>query len=129
MAYLACCKRRAGPLRLDVHQSGKIKESSLARYRKAVQPFVRFLRECDVRPCGAEQWDDMLVEWKNASLCTKSDFEGAPAGLEFSFPRFRCKLAWSLTRCLGWMGGMLQTQAHRAAWAASCSDARLPSCC
>ena len=78
-----CCKRRTGPRRLDAHQMGKIKESSLARYRTAVLPFIKFLRRCGISPHGAEQWDDMLVEWKNACVVARSQFEQALAGVEF----------------------------------------------
>ena len=55
----------AGPRRLDPYQLAKIKSSSVERYRRALLPFVAFLVERDFVPHGAEQWDDLLVEWRN----------------------------------------------------------------
>ncbi len=95
MAFQGCCRRAGGPRRHDPHQQAKITDAASKRYRKSVVPFCLWLSECDVCPVGPELWDDALVEWKNSRSISKSDFEGAVAGIEFLFPRFRGKLAWS----------------------------------
>ena len=53
-------------------------------------------------PHGPEQWDDLLVEWKNDCLLSKANFEAAVAAAEFVFPRFRGHLAWSHRVIAGW---------------------------
>ncbi len=83
MVSRGCCR---WPRRLDRHQEAKIKETSLRRYRKSVQPFTLWLAECEIWPSGPDQWDDALVEWKNARPVTKAEFESCVAGVEFLFP-------------------------------------------
>ena len=91
MSVLGCCRRaaRAGPRRLDDHQAGKITDNSLQRYRKACLPLVVWLRDCGIEPLGPDQWDDAVVEWKQATSPSKSEFEGTVAGIEFLFPRMK----------------------------------------
>ena len=101
MSILGCC-RRAGPRRLDDHQAGKITDASLQRYRKATLPLAVWLRDQGLEPIGAEQWDDAVVEWKQATKPTKSEFEGVVAGLEFLFPRMKGGLKWSRAVIAGW---------------------------
>ena len=53
-------------------------------------------------PFDAEEFDDMLVEFKNSTLCSKSEFEATVAAVEFLFPRFKGKLGWSRMCLNGW---------------------------
>ena len=53
-------------------------------------------------PYEAEEFDDMLVEFKNSTLCSKSEFESTVASVEFLFPRFKGKLGWSRMCINGW---------------------------
>ena len=53
-------------------------------------------------PHEAEEFDDMFVEFKNATFCTKSEFEATIASVEFVFPRFKGKLGWSRMCLNGW---------------------------
>ncbi len=102
MASRGCCRWPCGPRRLDRHQEAKIKETSLRRYRKSVQAFTLWLAECEIWPSGPDQWDDALVEWKNARPVAKAEFEACVAGVEFLFPRFRGKLSWAHAVISGW---------------------------
>ena len=92
----------SGPRRPDPHQLAKIQHTSQERYRRSLRPFVAWLVEHRFVPHGAEQWDDLLVEWKNDSTPSKTLFEAAVAATEFVFPRFRGHLAWSNSVIAGW---------------------------
>ena len=53
-------------------------------------------------PFEAEEFDDMLVEYKNSALPSKSEFETTVSAVEFMFPRFKGRLLWSLMVITGW---------------------------
>jgi hypothetical protein len=91
-----------GPRRLDPHQQARIKELSLSRYRIACQPFIAFLDEYKLNPCTAEEFDDLIVEFKNIKGITKSQFESLIAAIEFLFPRFKFHLSWAHSVATGW---------------------------
>jgi hypothetical protein len=56
-----------------------------------------------MNPTVADEWDDLLVEYKNSSHdITKSKFETLVASVEFMFPRFRGKLSWAHAVVAGW---------------------------
>ena len=44
-------------------------------------------------PFDAEEFDDMLVEFKNSTLCSKSEFEATVAAVEFKFADSKDNLA------------------------------------
>ena len=92
----------SGPRRLDAFQLAKVQPGSLERYRRALVPFLHWLLECGYAPQGAEQWDDLLVEWRNACMPSKSSFEACVAATEFVFARFRGRLSWSHSVISGW---------------------------
>ena len=75
----------AGPRRLDPYQQAKIQGTSLERYRRALLPFVAYLVERNFAPDGAEQWDDLVVEWRNDTRPSKANFEACVAAVEFVF--------------------------------------------
>ena len=89
------------PLGLDAHAASKVQESTLSVYRKAVLPFTTWLIEEGLTPNSSVQWDDLLVEWKNAKLITKNQFQNTVAAVEFFF-KFHDKLAWSRHVLAGW---------------------------
>ena len=91
-----------GPRRLDVHQAAKVQDKTLKVYQRAVLPFVQFLRRRGYSPASAEEYDDLLVEWKNAETVRRSDFCTALAAVEFYFPRFKGDLAWAHAVGKGW---------------------------
>ena len=51
---------------------------------------------------GAEQWDDLVVEWRNDTRPSKDNFEACVAAIEFVFPRFRGLLSWAHAVIAGW---------------------------
>ena len=81
-----------GPRRPDAYQMGKIKETSLEGYRRASKPFISYLIERRYSPAGADQFDDLLVEWRNDCSPSKSNFEACVAAIEFVLPSFRGRL-------------------------------------
>ena len=68
------------------------------------QPY--FCAWCDsvgFRPNSPEQWDDILMEFKNSSTTlTKSKFNLLVASVEFFFPNFKGKLNWCHAALRGW---------------------------
>ena len=92
----------SGPRRLDATSLEKVKPHTLVTYRAAALKFVNWLELNGFVPCGPEQWDDLLVEYKNDTQLTKCKFEYAVAAVEFVFPRLRRKLAWSHSIIESW---------------------------
>ena len=117
-----------GPRRLDAHQAAKITALSLDRYRAAGRPFVLCIQRYHMDPVTAEEWDDLLVEWKNDPRegVTKARFEQTVASVEFFFPRFKGQLAWARAVLSGWGG--TSDKAHSAA-PSSCSLFGRSACC
>ena len=54
----------AGPRRLDPDQEAKVQAETVKRYRTAGAPFASWLLEEDLVPCGEDEWDDLVVEFK-----------------------------------------------------------------
>ena len=85
----------SGPRKLDSTSIEKVKPHTLTAYRAAAAKFVTYLDEHGFVPNGPEEWDDLLVEYKNDAQLTKCNFEYVVAAVEFVFPRLRRRLAWS----------------------------------
>ncbi len=87
----------SGPRFLDPHQAARIKDATTQRYRKALAPFLAFLVDNRFSPVTAPEFDDLVVEFKNAefSRITKSSFEGLVAALEHVLPQLCGNLPWS----------------------------------
>lgn len=91
------------PLQLDPQAAAKITAKSLETYRKASVNFANWLVENELDPETAEQWDDLLVEFKWAHpRIPKTTFGNLVAAVEFFFPVFKHKLAWSHHIITGW---------------------------
>ena len=56
----------------------------MKQYQRSVARFIDYLDEVGIAPHGAEEWDDMLVEYKNARALTKGQFASTISGVEFS---------------------------------------------
>ena len=80
----------------------KIKAGSLDRYRRATAPFCAWLHARGFNPSDADEVDDLVVEFKQDSALTKSQFEQLVAGIEFIWPRYKGKLCWSRAVIAGW---------------------------
>ncbi len=87
----------SGPRFLVLHLAAQIKDATTQRYRKALAPFLAFLVDHRFSPVTAPEFDDLVVEFKNAefSRITKSSFEGLAAALEHVLPQLRGNLPWS----------------------------------
>ena len=93
-----------GPRRVDHYQSLRLSEASLRRYRHAVRLFVQWLDQYQLVSTTAEEYDDLLVEYKNAEETTVSR---AHVGLllsaiEWFYPSFKRCRDWSHQVLSGW---------------------------
>ena len=87
----------SGPRFLDPYQAAQFKDATTQRYRKALAPFLAFLADNRFSPVTAPEFDDLVVEFKNAefSRLTKSSFEGLVVASERVLPQLRGNLSWS----------------------------------
>ena len=92
----------SGPRRLDAHQLGKVKPATLAKYRCAGAKFLEWLERYGFEPESVEEFDDLLVDYKNSEKVTRAHFEQVVAAVEFAFPRYRGGLAWAHAVLRGW---------------------------
>ena len=83
------------PLALDSTVKLKVGDSSLKLYRKCALQFSTWLLEHALHPSTPGEWDDLLVEWKQAVAPSKSDFSNTLAALEYFFPNVKGQLQWS----------------------------------
>ena len=58
----------------------------LAKYREVVLRFTVWLHYLRVLPCSAEDWDDLVVEYLEATDLSYDDLGVLIAALEFLFP-------------------------------------------
>ena len=96
--------RVAGPRRLDEHHAAKVQPQTLDNYRHAAKLLTDWAALHGLDPHGADQWDDLLVEFKadNVDHLTPAKFGQVVASVEFFFPRLRGKLAWTHAVLRGW---------------------------
>lgn len=83
------------PLRQDSDAASSVLERTRATYQRQGLAFALWLKQWGLRPESADEWDDLLVEWKNAAAVSKNSFSGAVAAVEFYFPMYRGHLPWS----------------------------------
>ena len=94
-----------GPRRLDEHQVQQVQPATLERYRRAARSFLAWLDMHGLVASSAEEWDDLLVEFKVDTCPTRSAFLQLVAAIEWVFPRHRGRLAWSHAVLTGWATG------------------------
>ncbi len=82
----------SGPHRLDPHQAAKVTPATLQRYRDAGVRFSDWLRAEGLCPRTSEEWDDLLVEFKQTYLTKMTEFETLVGSVEFFFPNYRGRL-------------------------------------
>ena len=58
--------RWRGPRRLDHHQVQRVKPQTIETYRREARAFTTWALANNFNPVGPDQWDDALVEYKNA---------------------------------------------------------------
>ena len=80
---------------MDCHQANKVEPRTLERYRTASRPFVDWLADHGLQPTSAEDWDDVLVEYRSEADVKMAAFAHLVSAVEMFFPRFKGGLAWS----------------------------------
>ena len=91
-----------GPRALDPHVCLRISSETLAAYRLAASRFCAWCDLHNFNPIHAEEWDDLLIDYKNSARLTKSQFAYVIAAVEFMFPRFKGHLCWCYSARKGW---------------------------
>ena len=94
----------AGPRRLDPHQMLRVQPRTLETYRREARLFTEWAYANHISPIGADQWDDALVEYKNACFesLSPAKFCNLLAAVEFFFPRMKGHLSWAHAVLKGW---------------------------
>lgn len=87
---------------LDPQVAAKILPRTLDGYRRAARGFADWLVANDLRPSSAEEWDDLLAEWKACEHVTKTEFVRCLAALEYFFHHLKGKLLWAHQIVAGW---------------------------
>ena len=93
-----------GPRFLDPHQTAKVKPITVERYRAAALLFVSWAEPRGLAPSCAEEWDDLLVEFKHSlgDKLPRAKFVQVITAVEFFFPRYRGQLGWAHAVVAGW---------------------------
>ena len=92
----------SGSTFLDEHQAARVSALTLHQYRKAARGLCAYAHSVGKFPESADQWDDLLVEHKNASNLKRAQFAYVLAAVKFFHPRFRNALGWSEAVAAGW---------------------------
>ena len=79
-----------------------MKEQTIKSYMTAGAAFSEWLLAVGWHPNSAEDWDDALVEYKNANEIQKAKFAHTVSSVEFYFVRYRGHLHLSHTVLAGW---------------------------
>lgn len=93
-----------GPRYLEEHAANKIRPSTTERYRQAAVDFTAWALPRSYFPSSAGEWDDLLVEYlhEQGADYTRAKFETLVSAVEFFFPTYKKKLAWSHQVISGW---------------------------
>jgi len=93
-----------GPRFVDPCQLARVRPLTVERYREAASLFVEWADGFGFKPSTAEEWDDLLVEFRfsQASALSRPKFTQVVSAVEFFFPRYRGKLAWAHAVINGW---------------------------
>ena len=97
-----CSHRQTGARQVDPHVFERMRNASLAGYRKALGAWLMFLAFYNVVPDSPEMADDFLLEWKadspwvglvpGAKMPSKSQFQTAIAAVGKAVPAWKGKL-------------------------------------
>ena len=83
------------PIREDPDAARRILQPSRATYQRHGLVLAKWLLRHGLRPDTADEWDDLLVEWKNMERIGRTAFQCTVASVELFFVAFRGKLQWS----------------------------------
>ena len=81
---------------MDDDHAAKVTGKTIERYRAAARSFSDWLEENGLSPGTVDEWDDLLVEWKNDAReqVSKAAFTNAVAAVELALPHARGRLQW-----------------------------------
>ena len=74
---------------LDPHQALRVQPETLAKYRAGARDLAKWAIPRGHSPQNAEEWDDMLVLYKNRSGISRVNFINVVAAVEFFYPRYK----------------------------------------
>ena len=97
-----CARRRAAPLRIDPASAARRQASTHRVYQANLARFVAWCQWLGAVPNHADEVDELLVEWKNRALISKSQFAAAVSAVEFVIPWMRGQLQWSKSVLNDW---------------------------
>ena len=80
----------------------RVKPVTLDRYRAAITTLASWGIAEGFAPQNAEEWDDLLMEFKRQECPTKSQFISLVSALEFAVPKIKHQLPWSRAALSGW---------------------------
>jgi hypothetical protein len=105
-SFTSCSRRACGTRQIDPHVAESLQPQSTGQYRKGLLVFLAFLSFYALHPRTVEEFDDLLVEWKNDNICaappSQTLFRNAIAGLEKAYPRFKDQLILSKQIANAW---------------------------
>ena len=86
----------AGPLLIDPHQEQRVREITWSRYKDVSLRSIQWCGSLRIYPYTVEEWDDLVVNFKNDPDVglSRPDFAYLNAAVAFYFPRFRGQLHW-----------------------------------
>ena len=81
--------------------------TTLALYKASAARFTIWATQHRCAPSSAEEWDDLLIEFKNdpeiaETGLSRAQFSYLVAAVEFFFPRMKGGLRWSRAALAGW---------------------------
>ena len=65
---MADSRLQTGPRFLEPHLRQRVSEKTLKKYRDEILPFSVWSLERQYHPETAEEWDDLLVEYRRARI-------------------------------------------------------------
>ncbi|CAK0868950.1 unnamed protein product [Prorocentrum cordatum] len=95
---------------IDVHEEGRVSNSTILKYKEAVVPLIKWCVKEAVEPFTPDQWDDAIMDFKRfggseavgMGVQTKSKFTLLLAAVEFRFPRMEGRLCRVRAALKGW---------------------------
>ena len=76
-----------------------MQETTIKVYRRSIDKLLSFIERAGFQPDGAEEWDDILVEYSYQVGVTISGFRDVVAAFEFVLPQLKGRLPYTRDRC------------------------------
>ena len=93
---------RRAPPRVDARQLDRYAPASFEKYLAEALRFTNWLVHLRVAPMGADDWDDLAVEYMSSVQLSYDDFGYLLAALELVFPRYKGHLKWARSVHKNW---------------------------